>query len=427
MARTRKPLLQPDGESGNLLTAKEWEDLGYEVSKVFTPASPISENDLFAGRLKEINNVIDAINQPGQHAIIYGERGVGKTSLANVLSSKMVSRSNIPALSPRINCTVNDTFSVLWRNVLSQITFAVNQPSAGFKSEIKTNVKTACEMVTNPSNITPDEVRQLLSQIGKGQVFFVIIDEFDRLPNDIARRAIADTIKTLSDYAVPATIIIVGVAETVGELIAEHQSIERALAQIQMPRMQLDELHEILDRGTKKLRMRIETDARATIARLSQGFPTYTHRLGLNAARSAIADKRLVIDLDDVNAAIKDTVANTQQSLQDDYRKAITSSQPNNLYERVLLACALAKRDQFGYFAAADVTEPLSAIMNKSYEIPSFAKHLKHFCDPDGGEVLKREGVARKYRYRFKSALMQPFVAMRGVVDGLIRQSEVVY
>ena len=55
-------------ESDTPLTDKEWNDLSYDVSKVFTPASPINEEDLFAGRWKEIKRVIDAINQPGQHA-----------------------------------------------------------------------------------------------------------------------------------------------------------------------------------------------------------------------------------------------------------------------------------------------------------------------------------------------------------------------
>src|SRR5438876_8317995 len=122
------------------MDAVERQRLYLEVGGVFTPATPVNEEALFAGRWKQVTKVIDAINQPGQHAIIYGERGVGKTSLANVLSSKLVSRSGVQALAPRINCTVNDTFSGLWRSVLSQITFAINQPSAGFKSEIKTNV-----------------------------------------------------------------------------------------------------------------------------------------------------------------------------------------------------------------------------------------------------------------------------------------------
>jgi ABC-type lipoprotein export system ATPase subunit len=42
---------------------------------------------LLAGRDKQIALVIDAVNQKGQHVIICGERGVGKTSLFNVLKS----------------------------------------------------------------------------------------------------------------------------------------------------------------------------------------------------------------------------------------------------------------------------------------------------------------------------------------------------
>ena len=38
--------------------------------------------------------------------------------------------------------------------------------------------------------------------------------------------------KILSDYSVRSTILVIGVAESVTELIGEHQSIERALVQI---------------------------------------------------------------------------------------------------------------------------------------------------------------------------------------------------
>jgi hypothetical protein len=45
------------------------------------------------------------------------------------------------------------------------------------------------------------------------------------------------TIKTLSDNAssIKTTLILVGVADSVDELIGEHQSIERAIKQVPMP------------------------------------------------------------------------------------------------------------------------------------------------------------------------------------------------
>ena len=61
------------------------EMLDFEAGKVFTPAVPVSERELFSGRIDQLRRVFDAINQHGQHAIIFGERGVGKTSLANII------------------------------------------------------------------------------------------------------------------------------------------------------------------------------------------------------------------------------------------------------------------------------------------------------------------------------------------------------
>ncbi len=62
----------------------------------------------------------------------------------------------------------------------------------------------------------------------------------------------------------------------------------------------------------------------------------------------------------------------------------------------------------------------MSMIMKRRYDIPSFAKHLNDFCDPSRGSVLRKEGVKRRYRYRFTNPLMPPFVVMKGIMDGLI-------
>ena len=53
------------------------EQIALDVGKVFTPAVPVSDRDLFIGRIEEIRRLVDAINQRGQHAAIFGNRGVG--------------------------------------------------------------------------------------------------------------------------------------------------------------------------------------------------------------------------------------------------------------------------------------------------------------------------------------------------------------
>jgi hypothetical protein len=60
----------------------------------------------------------------------------------------------------------------------------------------------------------------------------VVFDEFDRLANMEARGLMSDTIKSLSDYGSSATVLVIGVADSVSDLIQEHQSIERVLMQI---------------------------------------------------------------------------------------------------------------------------------------------------------------------------------------------------
>src|SRR5436305_379361 len=87
-------------------------------ARTFSPSAPIDNRDLFAGRIEQINKIIDAVNSKGQHAALYGERGVGKTSLANILKN-IVAHQSIPIA--KVNCTPADTFESVWHGILSEI------------------------------------------------------------------------------------------------------------------------------------------------------------------------------------------------------------------------------------------------------------------------------------------------------------------
>jgi len=390
---------------------QRWQDLAIQAGRVFSPSAPIDKRSLFAGRELQIRAVIDAINQKGQHAIIYGERGVGKTSLANVLAS-FLDKQPAPIVAPRVQCDALDTFPTVWRKVFDRIELTRSVTRFRFASDAIQETFKATELVGG-DDISPDDVRRALTVLSKSALPIVIIDEFDRLPAD-RRRPFADTIKTLSDHAVPATVVLVGVAENVEALVEEHRSVERALVQVRMPRMSRDEIARIVTTGLEKLGMAIRPDALERLVVLSQGLPHYTHLVSLYAAREAAGARTLEVSVGHVNGAIDKAVTGAQESIASLWHQATRSARKDNLFADVLLACALAETDRQGTFAAQDVRPRLREIAGKPYTIASFAQHLEEFCSSRRGPVLQRTGAKRSFRYRFVNPLMQPYAIMQG-------------
>jgi|SRR3989344_270869 len=388
----------------------------YKAGQTFTPSAPIDNKNLFSGRRRQVNSAVAAINQRGQHAIMYGERGVGKTSLANTLQEFLPDSANIYTV--RVNCYTATTFSGLWKEILKQIHLRLTTRGLGFASQTAEQTVSLDYFLQNNGNeITPNDIRFVLDQIPFPVI--LIIDELDRIQSDAVIENLADTIKTLSDYSLNTTLILVGVADSVDELIKQHQSIGRALVQIHMPRMSREELFDVIDRGLKTLDMQMEGDIRARIVNISIGLPHYTHLLALAAVQNAIRNDRTTVTHDDFEIAIKEALQNTQESTQDGYYKAVTSPR-GKLYPTVLLACAMAKADPMGYFSPADVGRALKTLTGKEYEIARFGRHLKDFCEADRGQVLVQKGFSRRHKYRFSNPLMQPFILMKGLSEGNI-------
>ncbi|MBV8143649.1 MAG: ATP-binding protein, partial [Gammaproteobacteria bacterium] len=124
----------------------DWDALYHRVGMVFTPASPIVERELFAGRLSQVTKVVDAINQRGQHAVLYGERGVGKTSLANVLAAILAS-NNAQVTVSKVNCDAGDDFASAWKKALAEIRYSDEVPPLGFTGETTEVVQTLDRML----------------------------------------------------------------------------------------------------------------------------------------------------------------------------------------------------------------------------------------------------------------------------------------
>jgi len=391
-----------------------------KVKQAFSPSAPVRSRDLFAGRLEQLVCIGDALAEPGQHAVIYGERGVGKTSLATICANAAAAGQG-KQMAVKVNCESGDDFASIWRKVLRRIVVESRVPPVGFgfDREDRKVVTSASQYLVDVKDITPDNVCNVMKLLTREMSLAVFLDEFDRVVDPVVHRFLADTIKTLSDEATPVTIILVGVADNVDELVKEHASVRRAIVQVHMPRMSAPELADIVANGLASVNMDVDSSAIDQITRLSQGLPHYTHLLAQHAAVRAVSQNSNTVRPDDVEKAIERAVNQAQESIRELYYRA-TYSTRDNLYKQVLLACACAATDEKGFFTAPAVRQTLSIIMREPYKISQFARHLSALSEKDRGPILRKEKRYQQIQYRFIDPLVQPYITMRGLRDGMI-------
>lgn len=382
----------------------------------------MSDPEFFKGRSHEITNVLSAVSQAGQHVILFGERGVGKTSLASLAHEFWANfaRRTEGVIAIRYNCEPSDSFAAIWANIADMLSdeFAKrgrSLPGSEAWDELFAEI--------THEAATPHHLRRLFSFLDG--LFIVVIDEFDQIGDEEAVQQFASLIKTLSDYLAPATLILVGVADTIDDLIGEHASIARATIQVRLPRMSRAELRTIIETGFDAAGVTASPGTFEQMARLSQGLPHYAHRIGQEAGYAAVDRESLTVNSEDVSQAVAMAVEHAQESIGLAYRQATESPRRNTLFAEVLLACALTHGDDLGFFAPADIRGPLERVAGKAYKIPQFVRHLRQFSTPARGEVLQVTGEARRKRYRFSDPLLRPYVVLRGVHEGVIDEATV--
>jgi Cdc6-like AAA superfamily ATPase len=146
-------------------TEQNW-GLAYATAqRLFNPSSPIDEERLFSGRLTQINDMLSVVYEKGAHAILFGERGVGKSSLANTITAKIPPAvTNIKFLKE--NCRPDDTFFTLWSKILFNFQYDGVLIFDYLKDETRDFM-----------------VIKILESLPKTSQYVFVFDEFDRITN----------------------------------------------------------------------------------------------------------------------------------------------------------------------------------------------------------------------------------------------------
>lgn len=397
------------------------------LGEIFKPAAPTDDQRLFRGRRVQLSRLLTVASAPGQHAIIFGERGVGKTSVSYMVRDAYLAIAPQATVCVRLACTAEDDFESLWRKLPGRLTREVGRSTSRHLKELLSSETIDAVEDAFLDDPTPDSVAQVLAMLSDRARMMVIVDELDRMDVFAAGAKLADLVKQISDDIVPCTLILVGVADNVSDLIAGHASVDRCLIPISMPRMTHAELSEIVDEGFAAYGDRsgspisITSNSSAAIASLSQGFPYYTHLLASAVGRTAIADGRDAIEFTDVFDALMAAKDEAEPSIREAYYNATLAARSDATFEETLIACALASPDRMGYFTASDVCDPLSYILQIPRKNADFNAHLRRFST-SSPIVLDAKTSTNTPRYRFSNPLMKPYAMMCGLSSGILKR-----
>jgi Cdc6-like AAA superfamily ATPase len=377
---------------------------GAQLREAFTPTRPKQDATLFSGRFKQMQRIIAAIEEERAHVVIYGERGSGKTSLANVLAAKSAEAGYFVL---RFACSSDLSFADIFRSFLRRMPATLLADGIGALSRAR--VENFEQLV--PAQFGIPELIAALERVHDRHVILVV-DEYDRVTAEETKAKFAELIKNMSDATAPVTLVIIGVADDVRQLLGKHPSLQRTLVTVPMPLMTRREIDGIIAIGEEKSGLRFDPWVRQTIVDFAQGLPYHAQLLSLFAARHALRRQSTRVEREDLRYAVARVAEEAEPRLKDAYDLAIGPHE-NASFRDVLFHAARCRTDEFGVFSAADVAAAAAGADSAGVSLLALQYPLKKLTESERGAVLRRIVAPGGLRYQFVTLMMRHHVLMR--------------
>lgn len=409
----------------------------------FRPATELDDPERFAGRSSQVRELTDALHSTGATPLIYGDRGLGKSSLA--VQTQLIAMGNVEllhqigaarlALAPEdhyltfyVTCTdATPTFQDLLQQLVNsaesientedntpkgQLIDRTTRRKLSLKAvelEATKNYKIETRRLSYQDLNLEEKLLQLCELLTKSykQPVLFIIDELDRMADN---RGLASFVKAYSSGNLK--FLLVGIASNVADLLADHKSLERRLVPVLVPPMRPEDLVEIIVKAEAHLAQeglpqRFAPAGMQELARVASGFPWFVHVLGQQCLVDADEQGRNIIDRKHVERAAKQIVANRfAQQFSDLYQVAVRDSAPR---ERVLRA--------FAEWRAPDIpTAEVYRALTYKLDMRNGSTYKTHLCKPDYGDVLMVPAFQQRGLVRFRNEMFKAYVRMRSSI-----------
>ncbi len=418
-----------------------------QIHAAFSPASAIDDPEMFVGRSEQIKKGILSLSNPGGLICIHGVRGIGKSSVARQVkviaeggeSSKILPNHLrlsrfLPKKEPEyivhyIHC---DSFVTNIESLVRRILFGdENCPSlfsltkSGDKKLLEVKKTMGLEGGTSLFGVnlgahgqeessygqhTSEDIvqifRQTLGFVQRDNTdktgIIILVDEFDTIKD---KTGFASLVKVCSSKYVKFGVV--GIANSVSELISDHLSISRQVDLIPIDLMPRGDLEKIIRKAEYMVRDAIVFDEESTgkICDLSEGYPYFVHLLGREAMLEAFNNQQPRIDVRIVEY-LSEEMNNGRLSTvyEGEYQKAIKNSQQREMLlklfsednnDEIFSEPIYATAKELGITNPSQLMKELTGSENQPGVLTKIRDRYFRFSDP----VFKVYSRMRNWKY----------------------------
>lgn len=403
------------------------EEVEEKLSKYLTPSQTISHQERLHGREKQLEMIRRALRSPGRHIFIYGDRGVGKTSLAK--TAAFISQPSSQELA-LVACDQQGSFADFVQDIAKKlypeavaVDRVVSEDTAGLSlGPINIGKSKSVEKGVIPQISTINDAVEVLRAVVVGYEFepIVIIDEFDQLADQKDMKLFADLIKQVSDQEIGIRFIFCGIGSSLEELIGVHLSTDRYMTPVELEPLRHEARWAILENAAEAFGVGIDRETVIRVGHISDGFPYYIHLIGENIIWTMFDLIREVeaVDPEIFHIAITASIESSYTSLKIAYDTAVKKYKHSEEYEEVLWAVAdgkLFERSTDDIYRNSYL--PIMARLEKTpIERRTFSQRLNSLKKDGHGKILE---TPRRSWYSFVENMIRGYVRLRAEKAGL--------
>lgn len=396
------------------LHAIQEDEFGQRIHAVLFPSSPIQSHEFLFGRDGQLDRIRRALMAPGRQVFIYGERGVGKSSLAGAAAAEVQSADAVPL---HASCGSSSTFTgVIWNLIRATATEPAQATTVHNKRGIDgkgltfaRHTETSTQPTSEPLDIEDAANRLDSAFAAYSQRTVAVIDEFDLIPDIAERNKFAELIKALGDRKSNVKLIFTGVASALDELLESHGSAHRQLDTILLERLDYQPRLDIIKKALGAFDLDYDPSVIYRIASVSNGFPYYVHLLTEHLLWAWYGDP----DAQQVSMShLHGAFAKATDAVHADLRKPYDKATRGRDQAAIIL---WASADAFDLERTTDAiwasyTQICDTLEVAPLEKKKFQAQLRSLKDDSHGAIL--DGLPSRRLHYFREAMVRGYVRM---------------